>query len=84
MTWKLPLLIAAAGIIMLLGAAYLNRRARRAFDGRPVDPDALRTDVVAALDRDDLTEAVTIYRQRTNAGLLEAADAVQRIDSERR
>ena len=84
MTWKLALLVGALGIIMLLGSAYLNRRARRAAGDRPVDLDALRTDVVAALARDDLTEAVRIYRQRTHAGLLEAAGAVQRIDGDRR
>jgi hypothetical protein len=84
MTWKLALLIGAVGIIMLLGSGYLSRRARLAGDSGPVDMEALRADVVAALARDDLTEAVSIYRQRTNARLLDAADAVQRIDSERR
>jgi ribosomal protein L7/L12 len=84
MTWKWALLIGAIGILMLLGSAYLNRRARRADDGRPVDMEALRTDVMAALARDDLAQAVKIYRQRTRAGLVEAAGAVQRIDSESR
>jgi hypothetical protein len=84
MTWKLALLIGAAGIIMLLGSVYLNRQARIAGDSRPVDMEVLRADIMAALARDDLTEAVRIYRRRTNARLLEAADAVQRIDSERR
>jgi hypothetical protein len=84
MTWKWALLIGAAGIVMLLASVYLNRRARRADDGRPVDMEALRTEVVAALSREDPTEAVRIYRQRTNAGLVEAAEAVRRIDGERR
>jgi hypothetical protein len=84
MAWKLALIIGALGFIMLLGSAYLNRRARRARDSRPVDTEALRSDVVAALAREDLAEAVSIYRQRTNAGLLEATDAVRRIDRDRR
>jgi bifunctional ADP-heptose synthase (sugar kinase/adenylyltransferase) len=84
MTWKLAILIGVVGIIMLLGSAYLNRRARRAADGRPVDAEALRTAVLAALDRDDLVTATKIYRERTNASLLEAVEAVRGIDSERR
>ena len=84
MTWKLALLIGVIGILMLLGSAYLNRRARRAADGRPADVEALRTEVLAALDRDDLATATKIYRQRTNVGLIEAAGAVQRMDSDRR
>ncbi|GAB3813044.1 hypothetical protein GCM10027605_55970 [Micromonospora zhanjiangensis] len=84
MTWQVIVLIGAVGIIMLIGSALLNRRAQRLAEGRPVDWEALRTDVAAALDRDDLAGAVKIYRQRTNAGLLAAADAVQQIDGDRR
>ena len=90
MTWKLAILIGAVGVIMLLASVHLNRRARRAAAGRPVDaaalldPAALRTEVLAALARDDLPAAVKIYRQRTGTGLLEATEAVRRIDSERR
>ena len=83
MSWKLLVVIGGIGIVMLFVAAYLNRRARSARDARPVDMDAVRTDVIAALDQDGLAEAVKIYRQRTGARLLEATEAVQRIDRAR-
>jgi hypothetical protein len=84
MTLTVALAIGAVGIVMLIGSAVLNRRARVAREGRPTDMEALRTAVRAAVDRDDLVEAVRIYRRETGARLLEASDAVQRIAADRR
>jgi hypothetical protein len=79
MTLIVVFAIGAAGIVMLIVSAILNRRARLARAGRPVDLEALRADVLAAMDRDDLLEAVKIYRRVTGARLLDATAAVQRM-----
>jgi len=84
MTLTVALAIGAIGIVMLIVSAVLNRRARVAREGRPIDMEAVRTAVRAAVDRDDLVEAVRIYRRETGARLLEASDAVQRIAADRR
>jgi ribosomal protein L7/L12 len=84
MTLTAAFAIGALGIVMLIVSAVLNRRARHDREGRPTDMEALRTAVLAAVDRDDLIEAVKIYRRETGARLLEATDAVQRIASHRR
>lgn len=75
------LAIGALGIVMLILSAALKRQARPA---RPVDLAAMRAEVLAAVDRDDLVEAVRIYRRDTGARLLEASDAVQQIAVDRR
>jgi hypothetical protein len=79
MTTTVLFLIAGAGIVMLIVSAVLSRRARLARDGRPVDMEALRTDVRSAADRDDLLEAVRLYRRATGASLLDATAEVQHI-----
>ncbi|MCA2217433.1 hypothetical protein [Jidongwangia harbinensis] len=84
MTWILASAVGGIGIVMLLLSGLLNRRTRSAGDGRPVDEEALRAEVLAAIDRDDLTTAVKIYRQRTGARLLEASTAIEGIDRDRR
>jgi hypothetical protein len=66
--------LGATGLVMLVVAHYLGRRAVTA-----PDPDVLRTEVRTTLDRDGWTASVRIYRERTGAGLLEAHDAVRRI-----
>ncbi|WP_344649830.1 hypothetical protein [Cryptosporangium japonicum] len=83
MDWTVIGIIGGAGIVLLIVSAYLTRRARREHAGRTVDPDAVRTEVVAALDGEGLAEAVRIYRRRTGAPLLEATEAVRRIDESR-
>jgi hypothetical protein len=78
------LAIGGVGCAMLVLSGYQNRRTESRRDGRPVDVAALRTDVLAAIDRDDLTAAVKIYRQRTGARLLEASAAIDGIARDRR
>ena len=78
------LAIGALGIVMLIVSAALKRQARLARPGQPVDLAAMRAEVLAAVDRDDLVEAVRIYRRDTGARLLEASDAVQHIALNRR
>ena len=79
MTYTLVAIIGGLGIIMLLVSAPMIWRSRRATAQRPVDWEALRTDVSTALANDDLVAAVKIYRERTGAGLADAAREVQRI-----
>ncbi|WP_157017767.1 hypothetical protein [Cryptosporangium arvum] len=78
------LAIGAAGVGMIVLAAVLNRRARLAREGRSVDLEAVRAEVLAALDRGDPIGAVKVYRYETGLSLVEANDAVQRIAINRR
>jgi uncharacterized iron-regulated membrane protein len=79
MIYTLVAIIGGLGIIMLLVSAPMIWRSRHATARRPVDWDVLRADVSAALANDDLGTAVKIYRERTGAGLADAAREVQRI-----
>jgi hypothetical protein len=73
------LVLAAAGLVMLIAAQLLGHRALT-----ETDPEALRADVRDTLDREGLIASVRIYRERTGAGLPEAVDAVRRIAREGR
>ncbi|BEL06107.1 hypothetical protein Q0Z83_042980 [Actinoplanes sichuanensis] len=73
------LALGAAGLVMLIVGQYLGRRAVTA-----PDPETRRAEVRDTLGRDGWTASVKIYRERTGAGLLEAHDAVRRIDRESR
>ena len=84
MTTTLILFLGGLGIVMLIASLVLNRQARPAAEERPVNMAAMRAHVKAAVERDDLVEAVRIYRRETGARLLEASDAVQRIALDRR
>jgi hypothetical protein len=82
MNYTLAAIIGGLGIILLLVSTAMISRSRRAIAGRPVDWPALRADVSAALDHDDVVTAVRIYRRRTGAGLADAAREVQQIGNE--
>ncbi|MFI5952135.1 hypothetical protein [Cryptosporangium sp. NPDC051539] len=84
MTLPVILAIGAVGVGMILIAVVLDRRARRARIGRPIDREVLRVDVLAAIDRNDFVEGVRIYRRATGAGLVEAKEAVEGLALNRR
>jgi hypothetical protein len=79
MTWKIVLGIGLVGVLMLITAGYLNRRARAVVASKPIDFAALHKDVTRILGGGDRARAIRIYRERTGAGILQARDAVERI-----
>ncbi|WP_433789104.1 hypothetical protein [Actinoplanes sp. CA-252034] len=73
------LALGAAGLLMLLAARHLERRAAAPPDLDAGARTALRAEVGEALVRHGFVTSVRIYRERTGAGLLEAHGAVRRI-----
>lgn len=71
----IALAIGIVGVLLLISSAALRRRIRVA----PEDA-ALRAEVQTALARRETVLAIRLYRERTGAGLLEARDAVERIN----
>ncbi|GIF41700.1 hypothetical protein [Actinoplanes xinjiangensis] len=73
------LTVLAVGLLLLIAAAQVRRRARASAGSHPTTPEDLHAEIAAELARNGDVAAIRLYRQRTGASLVDAKAAVDRI-----